>query len=227
MMPPRQPGAPVWHSALPCHDPSQRAHVPPHLPCPDTNQTFSMALKSTIHKASVEIADMDRSLYASHQLTLACHPSETDERLMVRLLAWALNVPADDHDGALQFARGLSDSDEPALWQHSLAGVLRHWIELGQPDERRLARACGRAERVTLYGYSASTPIWWAPLQAKVARLANLAVWQIPAAQSQALAALAARAMTLQVTVQEGQVWVGDATRSVEIHPVALKMPHP
>jgi uncharacterized protein YaeQ len=186
-----------------------------------------MALKSTIHKATVAIADMDRGLYATHQLTLACHPSETDERLMVRLLAFALNVPADDHDGALIFSRGLSDADEPALWQHSLAGVLRHWIELGQPDERRLARACGRAERVSLYAFIASTPIWWAALQPKLARLSNLAVWQIPAPQSQALAGLAARAMDLQVTVQESQIWVGNADHSVEIHPIALKMPAP
>jgi uncharacterized protein YaeQ len=182
-----------------------------------------MALKSTVCKATLEIADMDRQRYATHTLTLARHPSETDERMMVRLLAFALLVPADDHDGALIFARGLSDSDEPDLWQHSLRGELRHWIEVGQPDERRLSRACGRADRVTLYVYSASAHIWWAGVQTKVARLANLTVWQLPAPQSQALAALAARSMQLQVTVQEGQVWVGDAGTSVEIHPVALQ----
>jgi uncharacterized protein YaeQ len=183
-----------------------------------------MALKSTIYKATVQIADMDRALYATHSLTLARHPSETDERLMARLLAFALQVPADDHDGALVFARGLSNTDEPDLWQLSLDGQLRHWIEVGQPaDERRLAKACGRADRVTLYCYSSSAAIWWAGMQGKVARLANLSVWQLPAEQSQALAALAERSMQLQVTVQEGQLWVGDASRSVELHPVALK----
>lgn len=183
-----------------------------------------MALKSTVFKASVEIADMDRALYATHTLTLARHPSETDERLMARLLAFALNVPADDHDGALVAARGLSDSDEPDLWQHSLDGQLRHWVEVGQPaDERRLARASGRADRVTLYCYASAAPIWWAAMQPKVARLANLAVWQLPAAQSQALGALVERSMQLQVTVQDGQIWVGDARQSVEVHPVCLK----
>jgi uncharacterized protein YaeQ len=185
-----------------------------------------MALKSTVYKASLQIADMDRSLYATHQLTLARHPSETDERLMVRLLAFALQVPADDHDGALVFARGLSDTDEPDLWQNSLDGQLRHWIEVGQPaDDRRLSKACGRADRVTLYCYSAAAAIWWAGIAGKLARLSNLTVWQLPAAQSQALAELAERSMQLQITVQDGQLWVGDARRSVEVHPVLLKSP--
>lgn len=184
-----------------------------------------MAIKATVYKASLQVADMDRSLYADHTLTLARQPSETDERLMVRVLAFALNVPANDHDGALQVARGATDADEPDLWQVSLAGEVRHWIELGQPDERRLIKACGRARRVTLYTYSQAAPIWWAGVAPKLARLSNLAVWQLPAEQSQALAKLAARSMNLQVTVQEGQVWVGDADTSVEIHPHALMTP--
>ena len=115
-----------------------------------------MALKSTIYKAALQIADMDRQLYADHALTLALHPSETEERLLVRLLAFALNVPHDTDHGALQFARGLSDGDEPDLWQHDLTGQLLHWIEVGQPDERRLAKACSRAERVTLYVFGSA-----------------------------------------------------------------------
>ncbi len=185
-----------------------------------------MAIKSTIFKAALQIADMDRALYADHALTLARHPSETDERLMARVLAFALNVPADDHDGALVFARGLSDGDEPDLWQHSLAGVLRHWIEVGQPaDERRITRACARAERVSLYCYAASVPIWWAAMAPKLARLRNLQVWQLPAAESQALAGLAERSMQLQVTVQEGQIWVGNQTDSVQLHLQSLQAP--
>ena len=186
-----------------------------------------MAIKATVYKASVQIADMDRSVYADHTLTLARQPSEADERLMVRLLAFALHVPADDHQGALQVARGMADADEPDLWQKSLTGELLHWIEVGQPDERRLIKACGRAARVTLYVYSQAASIWWAGVQPKLARLSNLAVWQLPAEQSQALAKLAARSMALQVTVQEGQVWVGDAHTSIEIHPQPLMTPLP
>jgi uncharacterized protein YaeQ len=185
----------------------------------------AMALKSTVYKAQLQIADMDRALYADHALTLALHPSETDERLMVRLLAFALQVPPDTDRGALQMARGLSDADEPDLWQHDLSGTLVHWIEVGQPDERRLAKACGRAERVTLYAYASAVPVWWAGIENKLSRLDNLAVWQLPSEQSKALAALAERSMQLQLTVQDGHLWLSNARDTVEVVPQALKLP--
>lgn len=181
-----------------------------------------MALKSTIFKAQLQLADMDRAVYADHALTLARHPSETDERMMVRLLAFALHVPADERRGRLEMAKGLSDTDEPDLWQHDLDGTLVHWIEVGQPDERRLLKACGRAERVTVIAYGPSVPLWWAPLQGRVARAANLEVWQLPHEHSRALAALAQRSMQLQVSVQDGLVWVGDGARVVELAPQRL-----
>jgi uncharacterized protein YaeQ len=181
-----------------------------------------MALRSTVYKAALQRADIDRGRYDDHALTLALHPSETEERLMVRLLAYALNAPADDAEGALQFARGLSDTDEPDLWRHDLGGRLVDWIEVGQPDERRLAKACGRADRVTIYCYAASAPIWWSGVAPKASRLANLEVWRLDAAQSKALAELAARSMQLQVTVHDGVVSVGDAKRHVELHPERL-----
>ena len=181
-----------------------------------------MAIKSTIYKAHLQIADMDRQVYGEHALTLALHPSETEERLMVRLLAFALHVTADDSRGTLQFARGLSDTEEPDLWQRDLTDQLIHWIEVGQPDERRLSKACGRAERVTLYCYSGAAHIWWAGLENKVTRLRNLQVWRLPADHSQALASLASRSMQLQITVQDSQIWVSNASGSVEVVPVAL-----
>ena len=102
-------------------------------------------------------------------LTLARHPSETDERMMVRLLAFALNVPADDHDGTLEFAKGMWEPDEPELWQKDLTGRLVHWIEVGQPEERRLVKASGRADRVSVYAFSHGAPAWWAGLVGRVA----------------------------------------------------------
>jgi uncharacterized protein YaeQ len=185
----------------------------------------SLALKSTIYKAQLQIADMDRGVYAEHSLTLALHPSETEERLLIRLLAFALHVPQDDHRGMLEPARGLADADQPDLWQHDLSGQLVQWIELGQPDERRLAKACGRAEQVVVYSYSAATPIWWSAIANKVTRLTNLSVWQIPADEAKALAALAKRGMQWQVTVQDGTVWVNDGGESLEITPQALMRP--
>ena len=181
-----------------------------------------MAIKATVYKAAVQLADMDRAVYADHAITLAREPSETDERLMARILAFALNVPANDDQGGLLFARGIADADEPDLWQHDLSGVLMQWIEVGQPDERRLAKACGRARRVVIYVYSSAAAIWWAAIAGKAARLRNMQVWQIPAEQSQALAKMAARSMQLQVTVQDGQVWVGNGSSSVELAPQRL-----
>lgn len=181
-----------------------------------------MALKSTIYKCQLQLADMDRGVYADHALTLALHPSETEERLMVRLLAFALFLPKDDRRGTLQFARGLSDTDEPDLWQHDLSGQLVQWIEVGQPDERRMQRAAARAEAATFIAYQASTPVWWAGLKNKLSRTERLAVWQLPAEQSQALAALAQRSMQLQVSVQDGIAWCHAERGGVELAPQML-----
>ncbi|MEP7056927.1 MAG: YaeQ family protein [Caldimonas sp.] len=181
-----------------------------------------MALKATIFKAQLQLADMDRGLYADHAVTLARHPSETDERMMVRLLAYALNVPADSHGGTLDFAKGLWDPDEPELWHKDLTGQIVHWIEVGQPDERRLLKASGRAGRVTVVSYSQSAPIWWSGIATKLTRVRNIAVWQIAASEAQALAELAQRSMQLQISVQDGTVWIGDGARSIEIVPLRL-----
>lgn len=181
-----------------------------------------MAIKATIHKAQLQIADMDRGVYADHSVIIARHPSETDERMMIRLLAFALNVPADDKKGKLEFAKDLWDVNEPALWHKDYTDAVLHWIDVGQPDDKRLMRAAGRAERVSVYSFSSSTPVWWKGIESKLTRADNLLVWQIEAAQSQALAKLAERGMQLQITIQDGTVWMSTATDSVEITPRRL-----
>jgi uncharacterized protein YaeQ len=171
-----------------------------------------MALKSTIFKAQLAIADMDRGYYADHALTLARHPSENDERMMIRLLAFVLHASE-----RLGFGKGLSDPDEPDLVERDLTGAIRHWIEVGQPDERALLKACGKAARVSVLAYASSTPLWWEGLRNRVGRARNLDVCCVPAAQSQALAALAQRTMQLQCSVQDGSVWIGDAQSQVQL----------
>src|SRR5882672_4678741 len=138
-----------------------------------------MAIKATIFKANLQIADMDRNIYVDHAVTIARHPSETDERMMIRLLALALNLPADTDHGGLELAKDLWETDEPALWRKDLTGEIKHWIDVGQPDDKRLLRASGRADRVSVLSYSASTPIWWAGIANKVARASNIEAWQI------------------------------------------------
>ncbi len=181
-----------------------------------------MALKATIYKAILQLSDIDRNIYGDHLLTIARHPSETDERMLIRLLAFALNVPAEKDQGVIEFAKDMWDADEPGLWQKDLTGEIKHWIEVGQPDERRLLRTLSRVGRVSVYSFSASTPVWWRDIEPKLSRARNLSVWQIPADQSRALSLLAQRSMQLQVTVQDGMIWVGDGLRSIEITPLQL-----
>lgn len=181
-----------------------------------------MALKATIYKVAVELSDLDRQLYADHALTIARHPSETDERMMVRLLAFALNLPANDDQGALEFAKDMWEAEAPALWQKDLIGRVVQWIEVGQPEEKRMLRASANSGSVSVFSFASSTNAWWKDMQGKLDRAKNLTVWQVPSAQSQALAALAERTMKLQITVQDGSIWVADAERSIEVTPVRL-----
>ena len=177
-----------------------------------------MALKSTIFKADLQISDMDRHYYQQHALTIARHPSETDERMMIRVLAFALHASE-----ALTFGKGLSDTDEPDLWEKDLTGAIDLWIEVGQPDDRAILKACGRAGRVLVYSYSSVSNIWWNQTGSRVERAKNLKVVNIPAEASQALAALAQRTMQLQCTIQDGQVWLGANEDMVLIEPETVK----
>jgi len=172
-----------------------------------------MATKATIFKVDLQIADMDRNYYQTHALTIARHPSETDERMMVRVLAFARHA----HE-SLAFSKGLSTEDEPDLWQKDLTGDIELWIDLGQPEEKRIRRACGRARQVIIYTYSGnSADIWWNKIRGTLDRLKNLTVINLPADTVQALAKLAQRGMQLQCTIQDGQIWLGDENDSVQV----------
>ena len=175
-----------------------------------------MALPSTTYKIELNLTDIDRSIYQNLRFTVAKHPSETEERLMVRLLAYGLYAQADE---ALSFSRGLSDSDEPALWEHDLGGNLLHWLEVGLPDDRRLIKASGRAEKVTVLAYGRNVSVWWSGIKDKISRARNVQVYALDAAGTEALAALAERGMTINLNVQDGTVWAssdkGEATIEV------------
>jgi uncharacterized protein YaeQ len=162
-------------------------------------------MKAAIYKAELEIVDMDRNYYATHRLTMACHPSETGERLMIRLLAFALNA-----NERLEFGKGISDAEEPDLWQKDLAGELELWIELGHPDERVLARAIGRSPHVIVYTYSANPDRWWDPIKARFAGEQKLSVVNVSSRSSRELAQLAKSTMNLQCSVQDGEAWFRD-----------------
>lgn len=162
-----------------------------------------MALSSTINKASINIADMDRHYYQSHELTVAQHPSETDCRFMIRLIAYMLN--ANEH---LKFTKGLSTDNEPDLWQKSLVDDIEVWIDLGQPDEKRIRKACGRAQQVIIYTYhERKAQVWWQQQREKLQRFDNLNVFHIHA---EGVESMVKRSMSLQCNIQEGEVYLSD-----------------
>lgn len=172
-----------------------------------------MALKATIFKANVEISDLDRHYYGSHSLTLARHPSETDERMMLRLLAWCCYA----HDD-LHFSRGLSSDNEPEIWKHHDHGTPELWIELGLPEEKRLKKVSSLASQVILFTYqSRAAAVWKQQNLNKLSAYPNLTVWYIDDNQLGRLSALAQRNMNLQVTLQEGLIWLSDGNTHLEI----------
>lgn len=180
-----------------------------------------MALKSTVFKANLAVADIDHGCYADHALTLARHPSETDERMMVRLAALALNAwqlqALCQGDGTLGFGAGLSDPDDPDVSLTDFTGRKRLWIEVGQPEDKPLAKACQKADAVLVYAFSHAAEVWWRGIEGKLSRLDKLQVWRLDAAGVRELATLAQRSMQLQATVQEGTLAVSDAAQHVEL----------
>ena len=177
-----------------------------------------MALKATIFKADLQIADMDRHYYQDHTLTIARHPSETDERMMMRVLAFI--IPANE---ALAFGKGLSVDDEPDLWQKDLTGAIALWIDVGQPDEKRILKACGRSAQVVIYSYSSNSNIWWNQIGNRVERAKNLTVINVVPTISLALAAFAQRSMQLQCTVQDSQIWITSNNETVQVDMTVLQ----
>ena len=182
-----------------------------------------MALKSTIYKAHLQIADIDHGYYADHPLTLARHPSETDERMMVRLVALAAQAHALQDtchgDGTLAFGAGLSDPDDPDVSLTDFTGRRRLWIEVGQPDDKPLVKASSKADAVVVYAYAAAAEVWWKGIAPKLSRLDKLSVWRLPAEACGELARLAARSMQLQATVQEGEITISSELGSVHLVP--------
>jgi len=186
-----------------------------------------VALKSTIFKAALAVADIDHGYYADHALTLARHPSETDERMMIRLAALALNAhmlqTVCGGDGTLAFGDGMSNPDDPDVFLRDFTGQTKLWIEVGQPEDKPLAKACGKADQVHVYCFHHAAEIWWRGIENKLTRPSNLSVYRIPTLASQEMVKLAQRSMQLQATVQEGVLMLGDGARSVDIEPLRWK----
>lgn len=172
-----------------------------------------MALGATIFKAELNIVDMDRHYYQQHSLTLAQHSSETDQRLMVRLLVFALHASE-----SLNFTKGLSTDDEPDLWQKSLTDDIELWIELGLPSEKRLKKACGRSQQVIVYTYG-SADMWWKQIQPQLARFKNISVYHLNSETTEILQTMKQRNLDIQVSIQDQEVTWHSEDQSLSLIP--------
>ena len=178
-----------------------------------------MAQKATIYKVELSVSDMDRHYYETHKLTIAKHPSETDERMMVRLLAFALNA----HE-QLEMTKGISTDDEPDIWQKSLSDELELWIALGLPSDKVVRQSCAKAQKVVIYTYGGRTAdVWWDKIQNSTSRFDNLQVMSLSEQSTSELAGLADRSMKLQVNIQDGDVMVSVGDQIVYVTPTTLK----
>lgn len=178
-----------------------------------------MALKAQVIKAKLQIADMDRHHYQDYELRLAQHPSETDERLMIRLLAFILNASEQ-----LEFSRDLSGEGGAELWSPNMEGGVDLWVIFGTPDEKWIRKASQQAKQVKLYAYGGrSVPVWWQQNSGALQRYKNLEVWQLADDSIKALAEFVNRSVNLQCTVNEGQVWITNGNQNVALEPQCLK----
>jgi uncharacterized protein YaeQ len=185
----------------------------------DSISGAAMAQKATIYKVELSVSDMDRHYYETHKLTIAKHPSETDERMMVRLLAFALNA----HE-QLEMTKGISNDDEPDIWQKSLSDELELWIALGLPSDKVVRQSCAKAKKVVIYTYGGRTAdVWWDKIQNSTSRFDNLQVVALSEQSTNELAGLADRSMKLQVNIQDGDVMVSVGDQIVYVTPTTLK----
>lgn len=171
-----------------------------------------MAEKATIYKATITLADMDRNVFGDYNLTVALHPSETVERMMVRILAFCYCAAEN-----LTFTKGLSSMEEPDLWLKHDNGTILQWIEVGQPAPERLKKASGQAQAVRVFSYGRGMDVWWKTNSAAIRALPKVSIHSFAADELQQLCALADKTMKFSVTITETIAYVSSATENLTI----------
>lgn len=174
-----------------------------------------MAISATIFKVALSIADMDRHYYGEHLLTIARHPSESDKRMMLRIIAFAMSG-----NEQLTFTKGLSDVELPDIWQKNYSDVIEHWIELGQPSEQRIKKGCNQSQAMSIFSYHSNAfEQWWKKEQNALAARKNLSIITIPEDIGEQLADKVNRQMSIQCSIQDTQVWLNLDGESFELSP--------
>lgn len=173
-----------------------------------------MARGATIYRAIIELSNVDRDRYAELAVTVAQHPSETRERMVVRLLAYALRF-----EEGLEFGRGVSATDEPDAWSRHGDGRVRQWIEVGQPDPKRLVKAARRSETVTAFAFGAGVERWREALLAKIDPPANLGVCGLDSGFIDRASDRLDRTIRWSLTQSEGCLFLGIGADTFETTP--------
>lgn len=170
-----------------------------------------MAIKPTIYKLTVSLSDLNQDIYDSLSLTIARHPSETMERMVVRVLAFCLNTREQ-----LVFCKGLSDTEEPDIWAHSLDGNLELWIDVGEPSPDRIKKVSRLAKEVKIYSFNSKAPTWWQQNEKQLASLgAN--VYRFQWEQVQTLASIIDRGVDLSITISGDSLFVASELGECEL----------
>jgi len=177
-----------------------------------------VALKPTIYKIKITLSDIDRAYYDTLDLTIAQHPSETRERMMVRVLAFCLNAQE-----RLVFTNGLSAVDEADIWAHTLEGQLSIWIDVGEPSLERIKKALRLSPVVKIYSFNSKSDRWWADGRSKFNEL-KASIFHLQWKSIQALAALVARRMDLSITIQGETAYIAAELGECELSWSALKL---
>jgi len=175
-----------------------------------------MAQPSTIYRVGIQLSDIDRGLYETLQITVARHPSETEERLLARILAYALY-----YEPELAFTKGVGAGDEPDLWSKGPDGRVRCWIEVGLPDAERLVKASRHSEQVVLCAFGSSLPVWEKQHLPKLAGISNLTVISLDPAFLGSLSKRLQRSISWSLTVTEGSLYLaidGETLESSVVH---------
>ena len=170
-----------------------------------------MAIKPTIYKARISLSDLERDYYDSISLTIAQHPSETLERMMVRVLAFCINAQED-----MELTKGLDEVDEPDLWVKTMDEQIKLWIDVGEPAPERVKKACNRSEAVKVYTFNTKSDVWWSQGEAKFSRL-NASFYRFPWGKIEELAKLVKRTMDLSITITGDSAYVAGDSGEVEV----------
>ena len=172
-----------------------------------------MALKSSVYKANVSLANLNTHYYEDIVLTMALHPSETEERLMYRLLAFLYSA----HE-RLEVTVGLDNPDLPDIWQKNYTGDIEHWIDIGYPDEKKIKKAIGRSDLVSIFNYNSFKAKVWFGKNKSLLENKKVQVFHLEEEIQGSLETLVQRSMALNCMIEDNHIFLSNDSERIQIN---------